>query len=437
MIIQHSSIPVDMMYSILEYLQSPLFLLFDQPMHNVHNVHNFIGLVHDPQITNDQVFDILHEKNCECEFLELNNTWYQVATITNQEDISLILKEECCTQCGMRLKYCPCDSKGGKAIFLYYDRDSHRVVMSRDAPAYVDARAEKACYGPWKNRVDKVDHADDEQLFSRTVTQTHLSRSVRNTTCFKIAEELIHLAAKCNGHAFGGFVRDAIVLDKKFQDLDLRFNNMADLVKFLSACEERIREGASHLFMEYRGLRRTDPSLLPITGSGSGNCHEYDFQTFHLSAHRKNYMTQHRYLKIDIVLCPEDCCPTNDFDANSLTWDGKTISTNLLPRLEQKEIDLIIDNLKIKKQRSILPVNKQWLNPLAGGLYEHNDIICAKRKKLVYRLHHPTLENIYPGMQKPPSVNSFHYFPRKFHCLKCRFCCKEETPLFVDFQDDK
>jgi hypothetical protein len=139
----------------------------------------------------------------------------------------------------------------------------------------------------------------------KSVQETSDSSKVKIT--FPTYAQVASDAAACDGLAYGGYVRDAVVLQVEANDMDVWF------------ARDQEAEVFEHFIKTHYGAVVFNDAHAP---------HVYPFKR-----KRVNIVKPHRgaedaeeYLNIDIVVCKT--FPVNDFNVNLLTWDGVDVGVH-------------------------------------------------------------------------------------------------------------
>lgn len=189
-----------------------------------------------------------------------------------------------------------------------------------------------------------------------------------NSYWFKsVATRLTMIAATCGGQAYGGFVRDVLVLQKeRFCDLDLFFPSMSSLDEFLIKCTNPMHTSGVKIAGQHKPNTQICCAL-----DLSKPCEERypGVKCFKVYAYPLH--NQEIYLHIDLVVPNNDnngdkdnqdsntpgLTVCNDFEANALaTRDGKTI-TWFAPEFETITKKSVLQVIKDVKSRNsfVLP----------------------------------------------------------------------------------
>jgi hypothetical protein len=139
------------------------------------------------------------------------------------------------------------------------------------------------------------------------------------------ASRLVLKAAECGGLAFGGYVRDWVLRQRPFKDLDLWFQDTEHADQFLTKVAESKRD------MIIRNSRFAPLSAMSLSsGVGSvprfvaeNNALEYPFQRMQLHVGTVQ-LDNDDGVFVDLIVSRE--FPVNDFDVNQLCFDGTRIS---------------------------------------------------------------------------------------------------------------
>lgn len=185
---------------------------------------------------------------------------------------------------------------------------------------------------------------------SYTTLTNDIGSSITAIKRKKIALDVAAIAQEYKGTLFGGFVRDCLVLDQPFTDIDLWFRDKVTLQNFVQSIHKKY----SGKVYKYKSR---------------GSDYPFDIQEVRIPIST----TPGDYLDIDCVL--SSTFPVNDFTCNLLTYD-----------VIKREIDINPQYTVISSQKGI-----------SHGLTK-DDILSALKARQCY---------IFPSYSQRCKINSF------------------------------
>jgi hypothetical protein len=253
------------------------------------------------------------ENRCMCYAYDSKEIWYQRHFYSYELSLSCIKDDDIntwlshtCHECGIFKDYCQClETTCSNCICKLTDKCDY---------TFLPGMPDNIRYHPIKS---------NGHLF---ITD--------------LALDITKMAGKCNGFAFGGFVRDLIVQGKYFSDLDLCFKSEKYVQHFLNMCKK------SNRIQPKIGDWRDVHELLQ-----DKTHNKYGKKGMHLSV-KRNFCSL--YLKVDIVILSPNDILELDFNVNSLLYDGKVITTADCNTLHTQEIINEIHNHEIKPESTFI-----------------------------------------------------------------------------------
>lgn len=206
-----------------------------------------------------------------------------------------------------------------------------------------------------------------------------------------LANNIVSLAHQYgNGASFGGFVRDYIVRQRDFSDLDIWFKREEDANEFLLQLSSMNCKFVKSLQVDQVDNKNEDELLLPLPLIFNGihqfeTDNDYPFQRMKIYLVFKNIgenkEDQEINVPIDVVV--SSYFPVNDFDVNLGVWNSKTLVLGKTTG-SINTVDQLISKIK-SNQASMLPEYK---------LLHENTSACRERTLLLMNRNIFTIDNL-------------------------------------------